>query len=178
MHNDLERVFDFDEADILLNQNNQLSGKQSKLVSEYARINKLGGRISFFVMFISMSLLIVIPLYAVGIDYLKKYPEMAYGFIAVFLIGWLLYISSYVRGKRRSDIKSRRISVVEGFPAHKIKKVRQWNAYYLIIDEVKFQVESTAKYKAIKPDVCYRIFYIKYSPTHIILSIAEIPAER
>lgn len=177
MRDGLKKAFDFDESDFLLNQNGQLSEKQVELISQYQRINKFGGRLAFIVMFISTGLIILIPLYAVGFEYVKKYPEMAWGFLAVFSISWSLFLFSYLLGRLRSDLKSGKISKVEGFAEHRTKMYRRWRAYYVTIGEVKFQVDTPAKYKAIKPNVYYRIFYIRHHP-HIILSGAEIITQK
>lgn len=177
MRDYLKKAFDFDESDVLLNQNGQLSEKQIELISVIQRIYKIGGRVAFVVMFISIGLVTLIPLYAVGFEYLKKYPEMAWGLLALFSISWSLFLFSCLLGKLRSDLKSRKISMVEGFAEHRTKMYRRWRAYYVTIGEVKFQVDTPAKYKAFKPNIYYRVFYIRHL-THIILSVAEITAQK
>lgn len=173
MFGKLENAFDFDETDILLNQKGQLSEKQNKLISEYERINRFGGRLSLVVMVITTTLFGAIAFYAMGIAHLRTHPGAAYSYMAAFSIMWLLYLVSILWGKMRSDVKSRRISSVEGTTERKTKKVRQWTAYYVTVDGVKFQIATKAQYNAFKPNVYYRIFYIKYPPTHIILSVSE-----
>lgn len=176
MSDKLEKAFEFDESDILLNQNGRLSEKQLELILQTRRIGKIGGRLAFAAMFTSIGAITMIGLYNVGFD-LKNKPEPALIFIAFFCLASLIFLFFFWLGKVRSDLKSGKISTVEGFARHKQKKLPRslGTAFYVTIGNVKFQVVSKAQYEAIKPDVNYRLFYIKHPPTQIILSVAKIP---
>lgn len=176
MSDKLEMVFDFDESDLLLNQDGRLSEKQLKLIEQTRRIGKIGGRFAFAAMFISIGGITAVGLYNVGFD-LKNNPAPALIFIAFFCVVSLVFLFFFWLGKVRSELKSGKISSVVGFARHKQKKLPRslGTAFYVTIGKVKFQVATKAQYEAIKPDVNYRFFYIKHPPTQIILSVAEIP---
>jgi hypothetical protein len=176
MSGTLEKVFDFDESDILLNQNGRLSEKQLKLILQTRRIGKIGGRLAFAAIFISIGAVTMIGLYNVGFD-LKNNPGPALAFIAFFCVAAFVFLSFFWLGRVRSDLKSGKISTVEGFARHRKKKLPRGlgTAFYVTIGNVKFQVATKAQYEAIKPNINYRFFYIKHPPTQIILSVAEIP---
>lgn len=176
MSEKLEEVFDFDKADLLLNQSGNLSEKQIQLVSQHRRIRRFGGRISIICFFVSIVSVTAISLYIIGVQDLRKHPEIALIFAAVFLICSGLFIFFYLLGNFRSDLKSGKISIIEGTAEKAEKKMPRGlgTAYYLKIGNVKFQLDEKAKYRAIQPNVGYHIFYIIHPPTHIILSISEI----
>lgn len=176
MSGTLEKVFDFDESDILLNQNGRLSEKQLKLIVQTRRIAKIGGRSAFAAIFISIGAITVIGLYNVGYD-LKNNPAPTIAIITFFCVAALVFLFFFWLGKARSDLKSGKISMVEGFARYRQKKLPRslGTAFYVTIGNVKFQVVTKAQYEAIKPDTKYRFFYIKHPPTQIILSVTEIP---
>lgn len=175
MPDKLKQAFDFNESDISLNQNGQLSEKQLALLAEYRRIRRLGGKLAFGMMVITTVFFIGIWLYAVELNYNpKKHFEMTIGFVSVVSLLWGLVLFFSILGKIRSDLNSQRISTVEGYAVCKIKTHRNLQSYLIKIGNVKFQPGTSAQYKAIKPDGHYRVFYIKDPPPHIILSIAEI----
>jgi hypothetical protein len=175
MRDDLEKVFNFEESDLLMNQNGQLSEKQFRMISQYRKISRSFGQLALIVMFLSIGGISFITLYNIGID-LQKNPEpvIAYGFF--FSAGMLIVIFFMLLGKFRSHLKSGTISTVEGFAEKKEKKIKRNfpMAYYMTVGHVQFQLDERAKYHAIDTNIHYRIFYIKHPPTHIILSITEI----
>lgn len=175
MPDELENAFDFDASELLLNQNGRLSEKQIEFLSRYRRTSRFFGRLAFAVIIGSIALIALLGLYQAGFDIKNNfYPALAVG--GVFAFGFLLFLFFYLLGEIRSDLKSGKISAVEGCVEQREKKLpRQLGtAYFVKIGKVKFQLENKAKYKTIRPNACYRIFYIKHPPTHIILSVAEI----
>lgn len=176
MRSDLEKIFNFDEADLLINQNGQLSEKQLRMISDYRQTGKFFGRLAFIVMFVSIGGLCFIALYHIGIDW-QNNPEPIIAYAVFFSVSFLIFIFSILLGKLRSDLKSGEISTVAGFAEKKEKEIsrRLGTAYYVTIGNVKFQLDGIAKYRAIESNITYRVFYIKHPPTHIILSIAEMP---
>lgn len=175
MRGDLEKAYEFEPVDLLFNQNGQLSERQIKLVDEYRRIKKFGGRLALGCFFLSILLVIFIPLYAIGLDDLRRQPEIAIIFGVVFFISTGLVGFSFLLGNIRSDLKSGKISMVEGFAEKWDKKMpgRLGTAYYVRIDKVKFHIETAARYKAFQSNTNYRVFYVRHN-AHIILSIDEI----
>lgn len=174
----LEKVFDFKESDLLMNQNGRLSENQIRIISQYRQMGKFFGRVAFVVMFLSLAAVSFIALYNIGID-LENNPAPVVAYSVFFSVGMLLFIVSFLVGSLRSDLKSGKISVVEGFAEKRKRKISRQlgTAYYLTIDNVKFQLDEQAKYQAIDQNACYRIYYIKHLP-HIILSVIEIPIIR
>lgn len=176
----LEKAYDFDESEIALNCAGRLSPRQHELLEEYDRINRLGWRFSLAVIFVCLALFALIPLFAIGIESLRKYPEIVYSYAAVIAVVSVLYFISYIWGTRhRADVKDRRISFVEGTARnHRKKKIRQFTAYFLKIGDVEFQIETAARFKAFEPNAAYTIYYIKYAPTHIVLSARKLEEQQ
>lgn len=176
MRSDLERVFDFNEADLSLNRNGRVSEKQAELISQHRRIRRFGGRIAAVFFFVSIVSIFLIPLYFIGSKQLRKHPEIAIIYVAVFLFCLALFVFFTLLGNLRSDLKSGKISEIEGIAEKWEKKISRnlGKAYYLKIGNEKFQLDEKAKYQAFESNVYYRIFYVRHSPTHIILSVAKI----
>jgi hypothetical protein len=176
MSEELEKVFDFNESDLLMNQDGKLSEKQFRLISQYRRMNRIFGWLALIVMFISISGISFIALYITGVN-LQNNPEVFIAYALLLSVGMLIVIFFMLLGKLRSDLKSGKISIVEGFAGKKEKKIRRNfpRAYYMTVGRVRFQLDGREKYQSIEPNIHYRIFYIKHPPTHIILSVIEIP---
>lgn len=172
---ELKKAFDFDESDLRLNKRHQISEKQLKLLSGYRRMYGFFGKLALVVFLISLGSISLIALYNIGID-LTKNPVPVIALIAFFSIGMLLFLFFLALGNIRSDLKSGKISQVEGIAEHQKKKMprRLGTAYFVTVGQVRFQLDTAAKYKALDAQSRYRIFYIKHPPAHIILSIAEI----
>jgi hypothetical protein len=107
---------------------------------------------------------------------LNKHFEVSLAFLGVLLIIWLIFLFFYFLGDFRSDLKSGKISAVEGFATLKQKKLPRGlgTAFFVTIGKVKFQIDTKKQSEAIQTNIKYRFFYIKYPPTQIILSIAGI----
>ena len=175
MSDELEKVFDFNKSDLLMNQDGRLSEKHFRMISQYRRMSGFFGRLALIITFLSIGGISFIALYNIGID-LQKNPEPVVAYAVFFSVSMLIVGFFILLGKLRSDLKSGKISTVEGFAEKKEKKIK-YNfpmAYYITIGKVRFQLDGREKYRAIEPNIHYRIFYIKHPPTHIILSVTEI----
>ena len=174
MPDTLEKFFDFNESDLVMNQKGQLSEKQFRIIAQYRQMGKFFNRLAVIAILLSLGKISFFALYNIEID-LKSNPGPVVAYIIFISIGTLLLMVSLLIGKLRSDLKAGKISVVEGCAEKKKKKMpRQLGtAFYIEIDNVRFQLDEQAKYQAIKSDTRYRIYYIRHLP-HIILSVMEI----
>ena len=174
----LETIFKFGRAEFALNNAGQLSERQSALLSQYRRINIKGMKIAYGAMFLSTAFWFGMWLWGIGLKYEReKHYEFTIAFFAAVAIVWLLFLFFLWLGQIRSHIKSGKISVVEGVPVKKTKKLGRGlgTAYYAKLGGVKFRIETKEKFDALRPDTKYRINYVKYPPLHLILSVAEMP---
>jgi len=172
----LEKVFDFDEAEILLNQNGRLSEKQLKRLKQYRRIQKKGAKLAFGAIVLTTLFWLAMWLWGIGIKYdAEKHLEISLAFFAALSIVWLLFFVFTRLGAARSDLKSGKISSVRGFAEHRQKKLARGlgTAYFVKIGGVKFRLETQTQFLEIKPAAEYHFFYVKRPPLHIILSVSE-----
>jgi hypothetical protein len=173
----LEKAFDFEESDVLLNRTGHLSENQCERLSQYRRIRRKGGKLAFGAMILTSVFWCVMWLYGIGFKFdPAKQLELTFALFAVLAVIWIIFLFFYGLGKRRSDLTTGKISAVEGFAELQQKKMPRslGTAYFLTIGAEKFQLETQARYKALEKSAKYRVFFIKDPPVHIILSIAAL----
>jgi len=170
----LEDIFDFTADDLASNSKGQLTTRQQELIKTYRTVSNRGIMVSFIAVIGSFGVMALILL--LGLNRLSPLPSEAiivvggmFGLvISIFLIFWLwgIYRARYIRTPRVFDVTGQ---------AHPYFKKRQYyTEYHVSIGKIRFQIQSENQYNAIRADQTYRVHYIHYPPTHIILSIAAL----
>ncbi len=167
-------AFEFTHDDLLSNRANKLTQSQQRKINSHIRIAEISSRLALGACIGTMILYL-------GIGYALR-PENGYGqalpyliFAAALFIGIFIFFILVGNFKGR-HLRDGQISVVEGIASPSIKKLNhgRWSAYYVSVGDVKFQLSSQDQFDALRADVRYRVFYIQYPPTHIILSIESM----
>ena len=170
----LESVFDFTVGDLASNAKGQLTPRQEELLKSYRKISGYGTIVAFIAVIGSIGALGAIIFFNSDIESpLPPDAVLAIGgvfglAIVIFLFFWLLgiYRARYVRTPKVFDV------IGEARPH--LKKRQYHIEYYVSIDKVRFQMQSKKQYDAIQANQTYRVYYIHYPPTHIILSIEPL----
>lgn len=173
-NNRLKERLRFDEDELTLNRNHVISERQQRKAAKYLRNFKKGFIAAIVVFASSAALLLIMPL-LIEDKPLSPVVWIALGSVAgvVMLIGF--GFTAYGYWKTR-DVRCGKVSMTEGTAEAFIKKLKhgRWSAYYLKIDGVKFQLTQRSEWEAFESGKNYRVFYIDYQPTHIILSAETI----
>ena len=170
----LEDIFNFTADDLANNANGQLTAGQQEMLKSYRKISRCGTIVALIAVVGTIVGLGAVVLLNADIEssaMQQALPAIGGVFgsvLVIFMVFWLLgiYRARYVRTPRIFD--------VTGTARPHLKKRQYHTEYYVSIGKIRFQVTSKAQYDAIQTDTTYRVYYIHYPPTHIILSIAPI----
>ncbi len=168
--------FGFTQDDLLANRENKLTPRQQKLVTSYIKIAAVSTRLAV------VACVGTVLLYF-GIGYAMR-PENGFGqalpyliFAAALFVGIFAFFIMLGFSKSR-QLRERQISTITGTANRSTKKLNygRWTAYYVMIGNIKFQLQSQDQFDILQDNAQYRVFYIQYPPAHIILSLEPLAA--
>ena len=167
-------AFEFTSDDLAANRANKLTPAQQKRIAAHIRIAKTSTRLALIACIGSIAVFF-------GIAY-RLQPADGFGqAMPVLILAAVFFMSIFiffiiVGMIRRRHLYTRQISVIEGYAARSTRKLKngRWTAYYVTIGEIRFQLSSLAQFEAFQDDAHYRVFYIQYPPTHLILSMEQM----
>jgi hypothetical protein len=167
-------AFEFTDHDLAANRANKLTPDQQKRIAAHIRITKTSTWLALIACIGSVAVFF-------GIAYRLQPADGFGGALPVLILAAIVFMSIFIFfiivGMIRSrHLYNRLISVVEGSAARSTRKLKhgRWTAYYVTIAETRFQLSSRAQFEAFQDDAHYRVFYIQYPPTHLILSIEQM----
>lgn len=173
MEIELEKIFGFSQTELTGNRIGNLSSRQIVFLQNQFKRENFWRKISFFAFILPLFLIFGIAIYQIGLDFKQNYqPLLAFG-VVLFIVLSIFFFFVFL-GKMRSDLSSKKISMVKGFPK-KLAKVMPRKSlgirYYVEIEGVRFQMDSKKKFEAIVESHTYQIYFVKHPPTQIILSL-------
>jgi hypothetical protein len=164
-------AFGFTNEDLLANHVNKLTQRQHRQIASYIKI----ARISTL---LALGACIGTVIVYFGIGYVLQ-PDDGFGqalpyliFAATLFVG--IFVFFIVVGIIRSrHLREKHISMVDGHVIRSTRKLKHgwWTAYYVTVGEVRFQLSSRDQYDVFRDNTQYRVFYIQYPPTHLILTV-------
>lgn len=167
-------AFEFTNDDLLANRANKLTQRQHKKVASYIKIAKISTRFA-------LGACVGTVMVYFGIGYALQ-PEDGFGQALPYLIfAAALFVGVFVFFIIVGIIQSRHlreghISIIEGHASRSTRKLNhgRWTAYYVTIGDVRFQLRSKDQFEVFRDNAQYRVFYIQYPPTHLILTLEQI----
>jgi hypothetical protein len=164
-------AFEFSNEELQVNRHGKLSSRQHKLIDEYLGHAKKRWRFALIVGLGSAILLFGIAFLAQPDQFLQSLPYMSVA-AAIFLLIFSVFVIVDINKLRH--LNARQVQSVEGI-AHRITRSLRngrWTAYYVTVDNVRFQVQRE-QYEAFQTDMPVRVFFLRYPPTHWILSVDQ-----
>lgn len=167
----LAQAFEFTPTELEINRRGVLAPGQQKLLAETRRLRGCGRRAAIFALGGTVLVFAGVILFA------APRPSLPYA-----LLGLALFVGVFgaalLLGERRSrDVRTGQVSLAEGRAAGlatreiKSKSGRViGTAYFVEMGRTRFRLATPAQFDAFQPGRCYRIFYIKDPPLHLILS--------
>jgi hypothetical protein len=175
---DLMTAAQFTEDDLIANRNGILTEAQQEKLKKTVGMTRIATlvMIPIFILIIAGIIGYVFfysPSGAAILGSFSKNPETLYIVGGVLGVVILIIFLSFLRTLVGSNkLTAATLNVVEGNA--KLKSSRDgeygFTSYILKIDKVKFHV-TEAVFKTLVEDGNYRIYYVKNSPAHMILSI-------
>ena len=167
----LEGVFQFNADDLDSNSNGKLTARQQEMLKSYRKFSSCGTIAALVAIIGTIGILSGIVLLNTDSETSGMQQALPY-IVGVFGFAFFLFIFFWLLGIYRSRyLRTPKIFDVTGKANPHLKKRQYHTEYYVSIGKVRFQVTSKAQYDAIQSDQAYRVYYIHYPPTHVILSI-------
>jgi hypothetical protein len=171
----LAQAFDFTPADLEANRRGLLTPTQENLLAEVRQTRGCGQRAAYFAWGGSVLLFAGVILFATPRN------SLPYALLGLALFAGV-FVAAILLGESRSrNLKTGRISVAEGratgLATREIKSKSgrvMGTAYFVEIGRTRFRLATPTQLETFKPGYCYRIFYIKDPPLHLILSAEAI----
>lgn len=164
-------AFDFTEDDLLANRAGRLSIRQNERVDEYVPIAQKRARFALIVGVGSVFILFGIAFFAEPNQFLQALPYLSIA-AAFYLLIFLAFLIVDFEKLRR--LGAREVQIAEGTAHLLSKKLRhgRWTAYYVTIDNIKFQIQRD-QFEMFQEGARYKIFFLNYPPTQWILSVEQ-----
>jgi len=167
------KVFKFNQDDLSVNKHGMITERQRKLLSQYIKITRFNSGLAMFFTAISLLFVFGLPFFlSSGPAIRQALPFLIGTALVVFAItGFFTWIGL----RRLKTLQNEVVSVSEGTIRLESKKLDygRLKAYYLRINEIRLQLTSEKQFKSLVNGGRFRIFYIHYPPTHIILSLED-----
>ena len=171
----LENAYEFTPEEIALNREGRLSVRQRKKLDEYRKVRSCGGRAA------AVGILGTLGLFTVVLFLVDPLPPGAVvAYLVVLGITAFLFLGAVLYGVLTSDLRSGKISVVAGKAAKKSREISSddgaslGKAREVRIGKVKFRVETRKRYEAFQEGAAYRVYYVRNSAAHFILSVEPL----
>ncbi len=167
-------AFEFTNDDLLANHANKLTQRQHKQIASYIKVARISTRLA-------LGACVGTVMVYFGIGYVLQ-PEDGFGqalsyliFAAALFVGVFVFfiMVGIIQGRH---LRERHISLIEGHASRSTRKLNhgRWTAYYVTIGDVRFQLSSQDQFEFFRDNAQYRVFYIQYAPTHLILTLEQI----
>ena len=174
MTGQLKQAFAFSAEELTANQQGLLTTRQKRMVAEQIRRARTSSWLAMLAVFGSL-------LIFVGLAFFREQgpiPPQAIPFLAGTAVALLSIVGvfTFIGFRRLRTLQREKISVAEGRVQLTTKSFRhgRWTGYYATIDDLRFQLPTKRQFEALTDGHRYRIYFLYYLPTHLILSVEEI----
>lgn len=170
----LLRAFSSNLEEVEENRKGTITPRQRTLLDEHIRIGGCGTRAAIFAFIGSGAFLVALP-YLMG-ESEEAAPAMPWIIGTALLLIGIGGIFIAIGKRRLNRLRNPEIRVAEGRVEKRIKEIgrARWKAFHARIGSEQFQLTTEQQYEAFVDGASYRVFYIHYPPTHIILSAESV----
>jgi len=164
-------AYSFNDTDLMENKRGKITQRQKILLDQYLRITRLNSQVAMLVTAASLLFLIIVFIFSGDGSSMKQALPYVAGVIFIVLV--LTGTSVRIGLNRLRTLEEKQVQVRAGKLRLETKKLDYGTlkAYYAWIDDFRFQLASAKQVKALQNERGYKIYYIHYPPTHIILSL-------
>jgi len=168
------QAFAFSAEDLAANRQGLLTDRQRQMVANQVKLVRISSILALLSVLGSMLVFVgMAVLTEQGPIPLQAIPYLAgTGLILLGIVGTFIFIGL----RRLHTLRAEKIGMTTG-PIHlttKRFKHGRWTGYYATIDAIRFQLASKQQFEALNEGIPYRIYFLNYPPTHLILSLEEI----
>ena len=171
----LLQVFAASLDDLVANRRGSLTPRQQQILARHIAIGSWSSRLAILVFLGSLAFFLIGAPLLIKEESVPQQVLPALGATVVVVLG-IVGVFVGIGMRRLRTLRRANISVIEGPIRRTTKHIRhgRWTAYYLWIGRMRFQLLSEQQYKVFVEGRSYRIYYILYPPTQLILSLEEV----
>lgn len=169
---DIQRVFGFYPGDLESNATSLLTQRQRVMLASHIKGGGCGRKAALIAM--GLTLLVLAGTFILnaepGSPGFKQAMPYYMGTCALFVLIFVLFL--LLHRVRTRDIRSGRISSVEGELRSWKKEYSHGTGYFAEVGGTTFQLQSPEQMDVLVRHLFYRIYYISNPPANLILSLA------
>lgn len=175
-HARLSHAFAFSADDLAANRAGALTPSQQQRIARQAAIGSASSRLAVLAFVGSAAFFILGAPFLISDGTVPVQALPALGATALMLLGVVgLFVSIGLR--RIRSLRQAQVSTATGVVRRTTRQFRhgRWTARYVWVGHVRFQVTTEQQYAAFVEGGTYRVYYIQYPPTQLILSVEPAP---
>lgn len=168
------KAFSFNADELTANEQGKLTTRQQRVLKQHINVSRFRSGLAMFAAIASIVIMFGLLLFISDGSGLKQAAPYLAGTAFVFFA--IMGIFTLIGLRRLRTLQKQDVSVIEGKIRLNAKshEYGTMKAHYAWIDDFRFQLTSEKQFKVLVEDNSYRIYYIHYPPTHIILSVEEL----
>ena len=168
------KAFSFSADELAANKLGRITARQKKTLEQHIRISRFSSGLAMFAALASIIVMFGILLLISDESGLKQAASYLAG--AAFVFFAIMGVFTYIGLRRLRTLQNEEVSVREGALRLDTKSLDYgtMKAHYAWIDDFRFQLTSKKQFETLVNGNLYRVYYIHYPPTHIILSMEEM----
>lgn len=174
-HAHLLQAFGCSIDDLVANRRGSLTPRQQQILARHIAIGSWSSRLAMLVFLGTIAFFLIGAPLLIGEESVPQQVLPALGATVVVVLGVVgAFVGIGVR--RLRNLRRANICMIEGPIRRTTKHIKhsRWTAYYLWVGRMRFQLMSEQQYKVFVDGRSYRIYYILYPPTQLILSLEEV----
>ena len=170
----LIKAFSFGKEDLAANKQGKLTTRQKKTLDQHIRISRFSSGLAVFAALASIIVMAGVLVFIPQGSAIKQAAPYLAGTAFVFFV--IMSVFTFIGLRRLRTLRNQEVDVIEGQIRLSAKSLDYgtMKAHYARIGKMRFQLTTQQQTKALVDGNEYRIYYIHYPPTHIILSVEEM----
>ena len=170
----LMKAFSFGKEELTANKQGRITARQKKTLEQHIRISRFSSGLAMFAAIASIVVMFGVLIFIPQGSGLKQAAPYLAGTAFVFFV--IMGVFTYLGLRKLGTLKNEEVRIQEGTLRLDAKSLDYgtMKAHYAWIDDFRFQLTSNKQVKALVNGKHYRVYYVYYPPTHIILSVEEI----
>lgn len=167
------KAFSFGEEELTANKQGRITARQKKTLNQHIKVSRFSSGLAMIATIVSIAVMLGMVIFTSQGPGLKQAAPYLAG--TAFLVFVFTGAFTFLGLRKLRVLQREEISVREGALRLNSKNLGygSMQAHYVWIDEFRFQLTSEKQLKTLVNGGQYRVYYVHYPPTHIILSVEE-----
>ena len=170
----LMKAFSFGTDELAANKLGKLTARQKKILTQHIKVSRFSSGLAMTATIASIAILFGVLFFSSQGTVTKQAAPFLAG--TAFFVFAIMGIFTFIGLRRLRTLQNEEVNVMEGQIRLNVKSLDYgtMKAHYAWIGNFRFQLTSKQQFKVLVNGNLYRIYYVHYPPTHIILSVEDI----